>query len=241
MKLLVIGGAGYVGSILQPALEARHQCRYLDLKPVAGAEDRSIIGDINNMPIVEQALNDIECVVWLALGVTAGKDKAEGSVEIDAAFDVNVKAMYRVLLAAGEAGVQRFVYASSFSVFRSIGRRHTYPVYETERTDAWHAYGVSKQLGERLGQMWSEQQPAATFLSLRLFWPRSEEDWPGNEYNPAKRWYPIGPNDLRRLFVAGVACEVPGFHIVHASGDLDGHHIPYEQGLKLLGWQPQGR
>ena len=39
MKLLIIGGAGYVGSILQPALDAEHECRYLDLKLVAGKSE----------------------------------------------------------------------------------------------------------------------------------------------------------------------------------------------------------
>jgi len=240
MKLLVIGGAGYVGSILQPALEAEHECRYLDLKPIADAEARSIVGDINDSGVVDQALDGIDCIVWLALGVTAGKDKAIGSVELDAAFDVNVKAMYRVLFAAGEAGVRHFVYASSFSVFLGIGKRNPYPVDETEPPNGWSPYSASKRLGEQLGQMWVDEFPEATFLSLRLFWPRNDADWPGNEFDTAKQWFPLGPNDLRRLFLAGIACNEPGFNAIHASGDIEGKCLPFNKAIRVLGWQPRG-
>jgi len=240
MKVLVVGGAGYVGSILQPALEAEHECRYLDLKPVAGAEDRTLIGDVNNPEVIARALEGMDSVLWLAMGVKAGMDKGLGSIDVDAAFDVNVKAMYRLLFAAGEAGVLRFVYASSLSVYRTIGRRITFPLTEQEKPDAWRAYGVSKRLGEALGEMWVEQQLSATFLALRLFWPRNEADWPGNEFHPERRGHPLGPNDMRRLFLAGLAFSRPGFYAMQTSGDLVGAHLPNTRATELLGWRPEG-
>ena len=240
MKLLVVGGAGYVGSILQPALEAEHDCRYLDLKPVAGAEERTIIGDVNNSETIEQALDGIESVLWLAMGVKAGMDKGRGSVDVDAAFDVNVKAMYRMLYAVSRAGVLRFVYASSLSVYRTIGRRTTFPLDESEAPDAWRAYGISKRLGESLGEMWVEQHLSSSFLALRLFWPRNDQDWPGNEFHPERRGHPLGPNDMRRLFLAAIAFSKPGYYAVQTSGDLVGAHLPNTRATEILGWKPEG-
>jgi nucleoside-diphosphate-sugar epimerase len=240
MKLLIVGGAGYVGSILQPALEAEHACRYLDLKPVAGAEDRTIVGDVNDPDTVEKALDGVESVLWLAMGVKEGLDKAKGPMDIDAAFDVNVKAMYRVLVAAGHAGIQRFVYASSLSVYRTIGRRTAFPLDEQEQPDAWRPYGATKRLGEALGEMWVQHELSATFLALRLFWPRNDDDWPGNEFHPERRGHPLGPNDMRRLFLAAVAFTQPGFHAVQTSGDLVGAHLPNNRVTELIGWKPEG-
>jgi nucleoside-diphosphate-sugar epimerase len=240
MKVLVVGGAGYVGSILQPALEAEHECRYLDLKPVPGAADRTIIGDANDSAMVEKALDGMQCVLWLAMGVKAGLSKAMGSADVDAAFDVNVKAMYRMLVAASGAGVRRFVYASSLSVYSTVGRRATFPLDENEQPNAWRAYGASKRLGETLGEMWVQQELSATFLALRLFWPRNDEDWPGNEFHPDRRGHPLGPNDMRRLFLAGIAFSQPGFYAVQSSGDLAGAHLPNTRVTELLGWEPQG-
>lgn len=240
MKLLVIGGAGYVGAMLQPALEAEHECRYFDLKPVMGAEDRTIIGDVNDSAAVERALQGIESVLWLAMGVKPGVDKGMGPFDIDAAFDVNVKAMYRVLSAVEEAGVLQFIYASSLSVYRTISKRTEFPVDEEVTPDAWRSYGVSKRLGEALGEMWSERQPSSTFLALRLFWPRNDVDWPGHEFRLDRRGHPLGPNDMRRLFLAALAFSQPGFYAVQTSGDLIGAHLPNTRATELLGWRPEG-
>jgi len=239
MKLLIVGGAGYVGAILQPALEAQHECRYLDLKPVPGAEDRSVVGDVNDPAAIEQALDGVDSILWLAMGVKAGLDKGAGSIDIDAAFDVNVKAMYRMLAAASEAGVRRFVYASSLSVYRTIGRRAVFPIDEQDPADAWRTYGLTKRLGETLGEMWVQHELNASFLALRLFWPRNDIDWPGNEFHPDRRGHPLGPNDMRRLFLAGVEFSQPGFYPVQASGDMNGAHLPNTVAHELLGWLPQ--
>ena len=48
MKVLVVGGAGYVGTILRPALDKEHQCVHFDLSPVPGAQERTIIGDVTD-------------------------------------------------------------------------------------------------------------------------------------------------------------------------------------------------
>ena len=46
MKLLIVGGAGYVGQIVCPVIAQEHDCTYLDLQPVSGAQDRTIIADV---------------------------------------------------------------------------------------------------------------------------------------------------------------------------------------------------
>lgn len=260
MKLLVVGGAGYVGSILRPSLEAQYSCRYLDVKPVEGAGPDSIVGDVNDEATVQKAVADVDGIVWVALGVQSGMDKGRGSQDLDAAFDVNVRGFYRLINAANKVKVQQCVYASSLSVYKRCHNRGEYPLHEGHTPDAWEAYGMSKRLGEFMGEAWAQLQPDRTFIALRLMWPRNEEDWPGNEYRrgrtsiltsdgmrigmpegtPGAAWHPTGPNDLRRLFLAALALERPGAYAVQATGDVEGLMFPYTQALELLGWQPQG-
>ena len=239
MNLLIIGGAGHVGSILRPALEAQHTCRYLDLQPIPEAADRSIVGDLNDEAVLLQALAGIDCVVWAAMGTRPGEG-AGSCYDTDAAFDVNVRGLYQTLEAMRQAGIARFVYTSSLSVYRSLHDRTRQPITEGYPPDVWHAYGVTKHLGELMGQTWAAQQPGAIFLSLRIVVPRTDEEWPGNEYVPGKSWSSLGPQDLRRLFLAALAFDTPGAHFVQASGDMGGSVCCHERVFNLLGWQPQG-
>jgi nucleoside-diphosphate-sugar epimerase len=240
MRVLVIGGAGYVGSILSPALQAHYTCYHFDRKPVPDAADRSTVGYLDDAMTVGRAVEGMDCIVWLAMGVNPEMGHPRGSQDLDAAFDVNVRDLFRVLRIAHNAGVQRFVYASSLSVYGTCSRRESYPLDESEQPDAWDAYGMSKRLGEALGAAWVQQSPQATFVGLRLLWPRNDKDWATYQNRSGRIWYPVAPNDLRRLFVAAVACEKPGCHIVQASGDLSGEFFPVTRATELLGWRPEG-
>ena len=241
MKVLVIGGAGYVGSIVWPALQAQHTVYHLDLKCVPGAAPECCMtGDLADSALVARAVAGMDCIVWLAMGVKPEMGSPMGSIDLDAAFNVNVRDLFRVLHAAQDANVQRFVYASSLSVYHKCHQRASYPLDENQQPDGWDTYGFSKRLGEIMGAAWVEQCPPATFVGLRLFRPLSDTDWPGQAPKAGRIWHPLGPNDLRRLFTAAVACDTAGCHLVQASGDLQGANLPTTRAAEILGWQPQG-
>lgn len=48
MKVLITGAAGHIGTILRPALEAEHDCRFLDLARPADTDERWVQGDLLN-------------------------------------------------------------------------------------------------------------------------------------------------------------------------------------------------
>ena len=83
--------------------------------------------------------------------------------------------------------------------------------------------------------------------ALRIFLPRREEDWPAYvpQEGPGKLKkmivFAIGPNDTRRLFTAAVNFYKPGYHLIHASGDIEGKQFPNKRVNELLGWLPEGR
>lgn len=120
-RILVTGGAGYLGSTLVPLLlDAGHAVRVLDCLRYGG---RSLLGvwshpafeflrgDIRDAAIVRRAVDDVDAVVHLAAIVG---DPA-CSREPDEARAVNLDASRQLLEVATAAGVERFIFASTCS------------------------------------------------------------------------------------------------------------------------------
>ncbi len=121
MKVLVTGGAGYVGSTLIPMLlEKGHKVRAVDwlayggqpLLPVWSHPNFEFIkGDLRDQQVVSAALEGVDSVVHLAAIVgdpaCAREPELAKSVNLDVSLDL--------LKRAQAAGVKRFVFASTCS------------------------------------------------------------------------------------------------------------------------------
>jgi nucleoside-diphosphate-sugar epimerase len=121
-RVLVTGGAGYVGSRLVPALLRRgYGVRVLDalLFGTAGVETwhpgavELVVGDIRDDEVTEAALRGIDTVVHLA----AMANDPSADLDEDATLEINLHAVRRLIDAAERSGVERFVTASSASVY----------------------------------------------------------------------------------------------------------------------------
>jgi len=237
MNVLVVGAAGKVGSILRPALEREHHCHYYDLNPVPGAESRTTLGDVNDEAAMAGALDGRDAVVYLAMGY--GSSGRRSVNDINAAFDVNLRGWYRTLHIGLERGVRRWVYASSLSVYQNYRQPRT---DESRPADAWDPYGFSKRLAEHVCAAAAQHDPQAVILALRLIMPYTEAERPALRKNPDRAAHAVwfqAPEDMRRLFLAALACDKPGCHIVQTTGDLTGNHLPNTRATELLGWAPR--
>jgi nucleoside-diphosphate-sugar epimerase len=122
-KVLVTGGAGYVGSALVPRLlAAGHAVTVLDRyfyghsvfdDVRSGARLREIEGDVRDGAAVARALADVDTVIHLAC------ISNDPSYDLDPALgkSINFDAFAPLVRAARQAGVRRFIYASSSSVY----------------------------------------------------------------------------------------------------------------------------
>jgi nucleoside-diphosphate-sugar epimerase len=167
-RVLVTGGAGYVGSVLVPKLlAAGYAVNVLDLflygedvlDAVKGDPKlRLIKGDLRHLPTVEAALAGCDAVIHLAC------ISNDPSFELDPELgkSINLDAFRPLVRAAKAAGVRRFVYASSSSVY---GIKEGVAVTEDLPLEPLTDYSKFKAVCERI--LDEERVPGFVTLTLR--------------------------------------------------------------------------
>jgi len=171
-KILVTGGAGFIGSNLAEALLRRgHFVRVLD-DFSTGRRENLIFdkrypslgimeGDIREAATCQEAVKGMEYVFH-----QAALPSVQRSVEDPATSNaVNVGGTLNILLAARGEGVKRVIYASSSSVY---GDTPTLPKHEEMPSHPLSPYALQKNIGEQYCQLFHQLYGLET-VSLRYF------------------------------------------------------------------------
>jgi nucleoside-diphosphate-sugar epimerase len=148
MRILVTGSDGYIGAMLVPMLlEAGHEPIGLDsmLFHDCGIGDEraaatTIRKDIREVECAD--MDGIDAVIHLA----AISNDPLGDLHPDTTYAINHRATVRVAEAAKAAGVERFLFSSSCSLYGAHG---TTPLDESAEFHPVTPYGESKVLSER--------------------------------------------------------------------------------------------
>lgn len=147
MKILVTGGAGFIGSALANQLASvGHRVRVLD--DLSSGDPSSLDsavaftrGDVRDIPKLWTLLRDVEVVFHLAARVSVSESILY-PVEYN---EVNVGGTVSLMTAVRDAGVRRVVLASSGTVY---GEQKEQPVKETAPVRPPNPYAVSKMASE---------------------------------------------------------------------------------------------
>lgn len=179
MKILVTGGAGFIGShLVDELIERKHQVIVIDNLSTGKKENinpkaQFFKKDIRNLKDILPLFKGMDFVFHLA-ALPRVQYSIENPVET---YDNNVNGTLNVLEAARRTkvkpvrksglsnGVKRVIYASSSSIY---GNQKKYPFKEEMRPDPLSPYACQKYIGELLCQMYSRLYGLET-VCLRYF------------------------------------------------------------------------
>jgi nucleoside-diphosphate-sugar epimerase len=204
VKILVTGGAGFIGSHLVEALvRAGHRVRVLDDFSSGRPENlRAVRGDVE---VLRGDCADPRAAARAAAGMEAVFHEgavpsvARSVAEPVASHRANTTATVAMLVAARDAGASRFVYAGSSAVY---GDAPGLPKRESMAPRPLSPYAVGKLAGESYVRVFSELYGMQT-LSLRyfnVFGPRQD---PGSPYSGVISLFATALLDRRLPLVYG--------------------------------------
>lgn len=173
MKVLVTGSAGLLGPFVLDELAGDYEVRGSDLQQKGGEGGgyEFVEADLVDADSVHRAVDGVDVIVHL--GGLKGNARDHGEL----IMSINVMGTYNLLSAAREAGVGKFVYASSewamgYPYHLDIGRMKRFemeylPIDEEHRCYPHEEYGLSKLLCERMCRSYTESCGMQT-ICLRL-------------------------------------------------------------------------
>ncbi|MBI3287602.1 MAG: NAD-dependent epimerase/dehydratase family protein [Chloroflexi bacterium] len=240
MRILITGGAGFLGSALAHHLAAQgHRVSVLDdlsagdpnalsaprseygsslrgseLMSETSTEISLTRGDVRDIPKLWTLLRDIDCVYHLAARVSV-PESILYPVEYNA---VNVGGTVSLMAAARDAKVKRVVFASSGTIY---GDQEGQPISETAIPHPPNPYAVTKIASEyyvsSLGQLWGIQT-----VILRIF----------NAYGPGQAapptHAPVIPQFVRQALRGGTL-------VVYGGGEQSRDFIYVDDVVRALG------
>lgn len=167
MRVLVTGHDGYIGSVLAPMLaDAGHDVAGLDTFLYEGC---SLNGDHVVRPVtsVRTDVRDVEPGILegfdAVIHLAALSNDPLGDLNASATYAINHRASVRVAEMAREAGVGRFLFASSCSLYGTSGGAEL--LDEASPLDPVTPYARSKQLVE--SRLWELARPGFSPTALR--------------------------------------------------------------------------
>jgi UDP-glucose 4-epimerase len=165
-KVLVTGGAGFIGSHLCEALLARgYQVRVLDSlvygrREYVPAAVEFMQGDIRDRTACRRATEGMDGVFHCAAMSRSGPSQDQ----IDVCTQSNIIGTQNMLLAARDAGVKHFIYSGSSTYY---GNRPV-PHRESDPPDLLNIYALTKQVGEEYCLLFDKTTDLAC-VGLRYF------------------------------------------------------------------------
>ncbi|MDR1893694.1 MAG: UDP-glucose 4-epimerase GalE [Spirochaetales bacterium] len=169
MNILIIGGAGYIGShVAREFLDRKHSVTVFDnlssglRENIFEGEEHFVLGDILNYNQLLSAMKGgFDGLVHLAAFKAAG----ESMIAPEKYSLNNISGTINILNGALETGIKYVVFSSSAAVY---GEPQYLPIDEKHPADPENYYGFTKLEIERI-MLWYDKLKGLRYASLRYF------------------------------------------------------------------------
>ncbi|HEX3623939.1 MAG TPA: NAD-dependent epimerase/dehydratase family protein [Verrucomicrobiae bacterium] len=183
MKILVTGGAGFIGSHIVEHFQGKAEVRVLDnlrsgfKKNLAGLKHEFIEASILDREAVRRALEGVDYVFHLAAMISV-PESMQKPIECN---ELNTTGTLVVLEEAARAGVKKLVFSTSAAIY---GDNPTVPKLENMLPEPKSPYAITKLDGEFYCKMFSDEGRLETtcLRYFNVFGPRQD---PKSQYAAA--------------------------------------------------------
>ncbi len=211
LRLLVTGGAGFIGSnLVDTLISMGHIVTVIDNESAEcnekfywNKEAKNYKYDISDYAKIRPLFEKIDCVFHLA-----AESRMQPSIlNPIQAVKTNVVGTATVLQCAMEAGIDRVIYSSTSSFY---GKKNQLPNFETQTEDCLNAYSVSKIAGEKLCKMYNDLHGLKT-ISLRYFNVYGHREPTVGQYAPVIGLFLKQNKESNRITVVGSGLQKRDF------------------------------
>ena len=215
--IVVTGAAGRQGRLVTDRLLSDgHEVVGTDRVPADSPDFRFVLGDLSNRVTASDVIRGADAVIHM--GAIPGPLSAEPYET----FENNVSSTFNVMMAAAEHQVRRVVFSSSaFGMGWAHDSSAFVPLYlpldEDHPMMPFEPYGLSKQVGECIGQMVA-RSAGTSVVSLRFTnipTPEVVAEFPWSAPTPATpltlvMWAYADARDVAEAHVLAVNAEIQG-------------------------------
>jgi NAD+ dependent glucose-6-phosphate dehydrogenase len=235
--VLLTGAKGSVGTAIREGLADEYDWRYLFHNPPPFEPDHPyLVGDVSDEELVAEACEDVGAVVHLA-----GDPRRDAPW--DSVLENNIHGTKVLYEAAVEAGVEKFVFASSnhavghFETERKPDLYRTHDDFMLDGTELprpGNHYGISKATGEIIGRYYHDEY-GIDVCNVRI--GNLTRGHPPVDYERGQAMW-LSYRDCAHIHDCALQAEYD-YEIVYGISDNDRKYYSLERAKEVLGYDPQ--
>ena len=232
MKVLLLGGNGFLGPYVVEELQRDYELRITDIVPI-NSEHETMQVDIADIDQVRRATEGTDVIVNCSVLRPDRK----------LAFDVNTTGTYNGIRAAVAQGQSRFVNTGPH--FTQVGPSYESFDFEINEEVPLHSgtnlYAHSKSVGQEICRVFAANYPinvlTTLFLSFRNAQPEDEQL--GGDTNPFSVTFPDAARAIRKCLEIDLQTLPSRCEIFHITTDTPHGRYSNAKARRLLDWAPQ--
>lgn len=230
MKVLILGGNGYLGPHVVKALEPYYTLRVTDINDI-DTKHESMQIDVSNLDQVLRAAEGMDTIINCSV---LRQDR-------QLAFDVSTRGSYNAMRAAVEQGMDRLINTGPH--FTIQGDDYTNYDYEINPDVPPHTstglYPLTKGLGQEICKVFTEHYDIHVLCYLFLSFQEHDNQEAGSDVNP----FTVSWRDAAEAFRLGLEIDLSQLpskcEIFNIFADLPHQQFSNAKTKRILGFKPQ--